>query len=249
MGNITKAAIGAGAAVALASGIYYSTREPTRDVGELNVTTNVGVPKVVKTKSGKQVRVVGFDAPGAKEEDTEFGKALVYSGENIPDTAFCNVVFEADIEIKDGRPRPKLPGLEKLLNAGAFPVLMRVDDDDMGIWNCLFKGNSCVSAAELPGYIGSDVQQFINHPKRKFLLKTHAKAGSKDKKDRLKTAVDIDDVDADPSAEVTVPHGWAGLDSANFSTYQAGTVISAVEKVKLEHEKIAKEKEEKGKGK
>lgn len=245
MNNISKAAIGVGASVALASGIFYSTREPTRDIGELGIISNIGAPKVFKTKSGKQVRVVGIDAPDAKEGDTEFGKALVLSGESIPADAFCNVVFEADIEIKNGRQQPKLEGLDKLLNAGAYPVLMRVDDDDdVGIWNCLFKGNSCASAAELPGYIGSDVQQFINHPKRKFLLKTHAKAGS-----NKKTTVDIDDVDADPNAEVIVPHGWAGLDSVNFSTYQAGTVISAVEKVKLEHEKKIKEKEEKGKGK
>jgi len=249
MNNITKAAVGVGASVALASGIYYSTREPTRDVGELGITSNIGVPKVVKTKSGKQVRIVGFDAPDAKEEDTEFGKALIFSGENVPSNAFCNVVFEADVEIEEGRLKPALENLENFLNAGALPVLMRIDDDDVGIWNCLFRGNDCISVAELPGYLGSDIQQFINHPKRKFLLKTQAKAGSKDKNGHLKTSVDIDDVDADPDAEVVVPHGWLGRDDFNFSVYQAGTVTAAVEKVRIEREKVAKEKEEKGKGK
>jgi hypothetical protein len=249
MNTISKAAISAGTAVALASGIYYSTREPTREVGNLAFTEQYGKPHIAKTKSGKHVRIVMGAIAGAKEEDTDFGKAFVIPEGNVPADAFCNIVFEADIEIKNGRPQPKLDGLDRLLNAGALPVLIRIDDDDVGIWNCLFKGNSCLSMAEMPEYIGSDIQQFINHKKRKFLLKTRAITGSKDKNDRPKADVDIDDVDADPNAEVIFPHGWAGRDDLAMGTYQAGTVTSQVEKIRLEHEKIAKEKEEKGKGK
>lgn len=234
MNNITKAAIGVVGAAALASGIYFSTREPTRDIGTLGLERST-LTKVAKTKSGKQVRIIGMELPGAKEEDTEFGKSLVLLG--VPSNAECNIVFSAEIVKKDGRDWPDIKGLDKLLNGGALPVLVGVDDDDIGVWNCLFKGESCLAMAEMENYIGSDVQQFINHPKRKYLLKTKAKSGSKDKHGNPKDIVVLDDIDADPAAEIWFGHEWFGRHDANFSVYQGGTVVSQVEKARLEAEK------------
>ncbi len=239
MNIATKLAMGVSGAVALASGIYYGTREPTRDVGDLKIDGPAAQVKVIKTKSGKQVRIVTPHQIEGQEQDTEFGKTKVIdedaAGSGIPGDALCNILFEATIVKKDGRDWPDVEGLDVLLDVGVTPVLINADGDD-GIWNCLFRGPGCAAAVEKLDYIGSDIQQFINHPKRSNFLKTHAKATATDKNGYKKGVVKLDDADADPEAEVFVNHGWLGMGDVNFSSYRAGVITSAAEKAKKERE-------------
>jgi len=224
--NLIKTAATATAAVALASGIYVTTR-PAPDV------------KVAKSKSGKQVRIVYNGEVAANEEDTDFGKALVLTG-SVPPEALCNVVFEAKIVKGEDRQLPDVPDLGRLLNAGALPVLIQVTDIGTGIWHCLFKGEACLEIAELPGYIGSEMHQLFKHPRKTTFLKVQAKVGSKDKEGRPKQEVAVGDADADPAAAVHFSHGWAGRQDLNFSFYQGGTFVTVKEINDREREKKEK---------
>ena len=243
MNLATKLAIGVGSSIALASGIYYGTREPTRDIGVLSITDGAAhVLKVVKTKNGKQIRIVTEHEISGEEKDTEFGKAKLIEeapegGASVPGDAFCNILFFADVINENGRIRPDVDSLSSVLNAGVEPVLVSMEDADTGVWNCLFRGPDCVTAVEKLDYIGSDIHQFINHSKRHVFLKTHAQAGRTDKHGHAKSIVDIDDVDADPAGEVFVGHEWYGRPDLNFGSYKAGSIKSAIE-VKNERKQV-----------
>lgn len=225
MNPLSKTAIAATAAVALASGIYVTTR-PAPDL------------KVAKSKSGKQVRIVYNGEVAANEESTDFGPAMVLSS-NVPSEAMCNMVFEAKI-VRGDRQMPDVPDLGRLLNAGALPVLISVTDTGTGVWHGLFKGEACLEIAELPGYIGSEMHQLFKHPRKTTFLKVRAKAGAKDKGGHDKYEVPAGDTDADPAGLVHFSHGWAGRQDLNFSFYQDGTFVTVKEINDREREKKEK---------
>lgn len=226
MNTIKTLAIASTAAVALASGIYMTTR-PAPDL------------KVAKSKSGKQVRIVYNGSVEATEEDTDFGPAMVLTG-SVPPEAICNMVFEAKIVRGKERSTPDIPNLGALLNAGVLPVLVSVTAEGTGIWQGLFKGEACLEVAELPGYIGSEMHQLIKHPRKISFLKVRAKSGAKDKEGHIKYEVPAGDPDADPAGLVHFAHGWAGLQQINFSFYQNDGFITAKEINDREREKKEK---------
>jgi hypothetical protein len=242
MNIISKVAIGITGSVALASGVFYGTREPKREVGALEISDHATSLKVVKTAKGKQVKLVTGSAIGDKKA-TEFGDAELVEEQDgnvsVPNDAICNIIFFAKVIKKNGKAWPDVEGIEQYLNAGTTPVLVRLDDDiigNTGVWNSLFRGLDCVWAADNLDYAGSDVQQLINHPKRNVLLRTFAKAGAKDSDGNSKGVVEFEDIDADPNADIFFGHSWFGRADVNFSVYKAGKIVSFAEVEKLEKE-------------
>lgn len=181
-----------------------------------------GVPRVAISEKQRQV-LIHTDQVGREElGDSDFGEALLFGPNEVPGDALCNLTFEAVIVEQDGRPWPDIKGIRPLLNAGAWPVLVRETEDKVAMWNVLARGADCPALADLVEYAGSDLPQVLKHPKRKFLVRVKAKKGKRDKDGREKDWVDADDPDADPEGDAIFTHEWAGLGRVNYAKRSAG---------------------------
>lgn len=180
------------------------------------------VPRVVVSEKSHQVLIHTGQVGREELGDTDFGEALLFGPDEVPGDALCNLVFEAVVVEQDGRPWPDVKGIRPLLNAGAWPVLVRETEDRVAMWNALARGSDCPALADLVDYAGSDLLQVLKHPKRKFLVRVKAKKDAKDKDGGKKDWVDADDPDADPEGDVTFTHEWLGLEQVNFAKRRAG---------------------------
>lgn len=179
-------------------------------------------PRVAVSAKGRQVLVhtaqVGREVLG----ESHWGEALLLEPGEVPGDALCNLTFEAVVVEQDGRPWPDVKGIRPLLNAGAWPVLVRETEDRVAMWNVLARGPDCPALADLVDYVGSDLPQVLKHPKRKFLVRVMARKGARDKDGRVKDWVELDDPDADPEGDATFTHEWAGLGQVNYAKRRAG---------------------------
>jgi len=181
-----------------------------------------GVPRVAISDKQRQVLIHTGQVGREELGDTEWGEALLFSSGEVPGDALCNLTFEAVIVEQDGRPWPDVKGIRPLLNAGAWPVLVKETEDKVAMWNVLARGADCPALADLLDYAGSDLPQILKHPKKKFLVAVKAKAGKKDKDGRAKDWVEADDPDADPEGDAIFTHEWAGLGQVNYAKRRAG---------------------------
>jgi hypothetical protein len=181
------------------------------------------VPRVAISEKQRQVLIhteqVGREQLG---DFTEWGMALLFNSNEVPGDALCNLTFEAVVVEQDGRPWPDVKGIRPLLNAGAWPVLVRETEDKVAMWNVLARGADCPALADLVEYAGSDLPQVLKHPKKKFLVQVKAKANKKDKDGHEKDWVEVDDPDADPEGDAIFTHEWAGLGQVNYAKRRAG---------------------------
>jgi len=218
MNTISKTAVSATAAVALASGIYYSTREeePTGN-------------RVVISDGGKYVRVVSRHSLKNKPElTTELGKAVVLHADEIGD-AQCFVMIDAPMKKveKGQRPLPYLPGLENKYYPGTLPELINGSAENGSyLWAIMFQGGGCLDAADHMGYAGSDMHQFLVSSAKHRMLKTRRKTACpirKDEKDALcPDLVPVNDPDADPEGNVAPPIAIMGRDDLNWVPAEKG---------------------------
>jgi hypothetical protein len=226
MNNITKAAIGVGASVALASGIYFSTHMEEEQQLEGN--------RVVISKGGKYVRVVShYLLKNQPEVTTELGKAAVLQGEELPGDAQCFVVVDAPMKKvekgKEGqRPLPYLPTLENKYYPGTLPELIGGSEENGAyLWAIMLQGSGCLDVADHPGYTGSDMHQFINSSAKHRMLKAKRKTAcpvKKDDKDKCTNMVPVNDPDADPDADIDPPIAIMGRDDLNWATAEKGKI-------------------------
>jgi hypothetical protein len=226
MNTVQKAATAAGAAVALASGIYFSTHMEEEQQLEGN--------RVVISAGGKYVRVVSHHPlKNHPEVTTELGKAAVLQGEELPGDAQCFLILDAPMKKKEKgkeneRPLPYLPTLENKYYPGTLPELIGGSEESGSyLWAIMLQGSGCLDAADHMGYAGSDMHQFIHSSAKHRMLKTKRKTAcpiKKDDKDKCSDMVSVTDPDADPDADIDPPIAIMGRDDLNWAPAEKGKV-------------------------
>jgi hypothetical protein len=225
--NAKKTTIGATTAVAIVTGAYfYWTKEDDKTIRHEVTKIETLSKQVARTKADHYVRFLSADTMVKADTSTEVGMARLYVAQ-IPGDAQCNVIFEANVKVDKETKKiiPDNKNVMGMLNAGFQPVLISQElGGKLGVWNVILKGDSCLKIADDPSYLGSEMAQFINHSKKNRILRTTAKAGTKDSKGHPKGQVSPSDPDADPAAPIFICHEWWGLKGLNFEIYQEGAI-------------------------
>jgi hypothetical protein len=223
MNTVQKTAVGIGASVALASGIYLFTREGE----EQQLTGN----RVVISAGGRYVRVVGrYILKNRPEIDTELGKAILLQADEIGD-AQCFVVLDAPMKKmekgKSQRPMPYLPEMENKYYPGTLPEMIGGSEENGSyLWAIMFQGGGCLDAADYMGYTGSDMHQFLlssaKHRMLKVKRKTPCPPPKNDRDRSCFNMVSVNDPDADPEGDIAPPIAIFGRDDLNWVSAPKG---------------------------
>lgn len=189
---------------------------------DISMTDAEKADKIVRTKDGKAVRIVGslvYDKD-ATPSATPVGNTVEAS--TVPENALCNLTIEAAetsmgtlyLGERGSRKIPNLPKMSAFFGKASWPV--KIDNSlDKGkwLWTVLMKGEDCLTAADMDiDYIGSSMGEFRNMTLviKRRMLRTEGVCDFGDGK--VKCSVPFGDPRAVAGKRVYVPHGWAGLD-------------------------------------
>lgn len=185
--------------------------------------------KVVRSKTGRLVRVVGaeFDKDDAVTSGTDLGNVVEVQKVSL-DRAICNVVIDArpvpGSELyPDGneyvRNYPDIPALaDAFRRSGCRPVMISGSclPEPVGscLWNTQLKGTDCADVADEPQFVCSGVQDcWSQSPEMKARLFRTKGECDDGKGGKQPCTVRWGDDRAVDGERVYIPHGWAGRDN------------------------------------
>lgn len=182
-------------------------------------------PVAVVSASGKKVFVVGEARPeNPAVTESDLGKVVLKN--EVSDSALCNVVFEAKLTRKTS-PMPhgthEYDEPDFAVDFGRVkPVMVpsSCNAEKYCIWNVLLHGQECVKAPDLPGYLGSTMNEFLTLPieTQARFLKQYGKCtvNLHGEMREIGCHVPIGDPRAEKDAEVVFPHQFAGRMDINY---------------------------------
>lgn len=190
---------------------------------EVQLENNVA-DKVVLL-DGKRLRMTGLPGKEVKVEETEVGRFVIYTPEEVTEDAMCNLLFSGKPAQVEGQLVPVVPEIASALSKVSQPVAIGVCDHkkkgEVCLWNALFKGADCVLVARSAYYLASDSSELLAmgnewkarglQTKREIVAAKEGIEVREEKYEGFKTATDPGD-----ALEVLLTHSWAGLDDLNY---------------------------------